>query len=213
MKEIKILLVDDHKMIRDGLRSIINFSHNMAVVGECSNGKDAITYLEKNSVKIDVILMDITMPEMNGIDATEIIVKLYPEINILALTMHTEEPYIIKMIKAGALGYILKDSGAEKLIEGIKTVYLKEKFYSNEVSLKLINILLDKDGAVKPTLSDRELEILKSISFGNTNKEIASKLFISPRTVESHRRNIIKKLNLRNTAELIKYAFNHNLVS
>jgi DNA-binding NarL/FixJ family response regulator len=213
MKEIKILLVDDHKMIRDGLRSIINFSHNMAVVDECGNGKDAINYLEKNSVKIDVILMDITMPEMNGIDATEIIVKLYPEINILALTMHTEEAYIIKMIKAGALGYILKDSGAEKLIEGIKTVYLKEKFYSNEVSLKLINILLDTDGAVKPTLSNRELEILKSISFGNTSKEIAIKLFISPRTVESHRRNIIKKLNLRNTAELIKYAFNHNLVS
>ena len=213
MKEIKILLVDDHKLIRDGLKSIINASsHNIKIVGECKNGKDAICYLEKNASEIDVILMDITMPEMNGIDATKIIVNLYPKINILALTMHAEEVYIIKMIKAGALGYILKDSGGEKLIEGIKTVYRKEKYYSNEVSLTLINILLHKDEVVKPNLSGRELEILSLISNGNTNKEIASVLFISYRTVESHRRNIIKKLNLRNTAELIKYAFNHSLV-
>ena len=212
MKIIRVLLVDDHKLIREGLKSIINGSHNIEVIGECSNGKEAISYLEKTTSEIDVILMDISMPEMNGIEATKIILNLYPKINILALTMHSEEVYIIKMIKTGALGYVLKDSGGEKLIEGIKTVYRNEKYYSNEVSLTLINILLHKDKVIKPNLSDRELEILKSISNGNTNKEIANELFISYRTVESHRRNMLKKLNLRNTAALIKYAYNQNLV-
>ncbi len=212
MKEIKILLVDDHKLIRDGIKSIINTTNNIKVVDECSNGREAIDYLGKNANEIDLILMDITMPEMSGIDATEIIVKLYPKINILALTMHSEEAYIMKMIKAGALGYILKDSGREKLIDAIKTVYRKEKYYSNEVSIKLINVLLNEDKIVEPVLSDREIQVLKSITNGNTNREIAKELYISDRTVESHRRNIIKKLNLKNTAELVKYALSNGLV-
>ncbi|MBL4594584.1 MAG: response regulator transcription factor [Flavobacteriales bacterium] len=212
MKEIRILLVDDHKLIRDGLKSIINTSHNIKVIHECSNGREAINYLEDNASEIDVILIDITMPEMNGIDATEIIVKLHPSLNILALTMHAEEAYIMKMIKAGALGYVLKDAGRDKIIDAIKTVYQKEKYYSNEVSLKLINVLLNKDKVVEPTLSNREVQILTSITNGNTNREIAKELYISDRTVESHRRNIIKKLNLRNTAELVKYALTHKLV-
>ncbi|NQX98674.1 MAG: response regulator transcription factor [Flavobacteriales bacterium] len=212
MSEIKILLVDDHKLIRDGLKLIINTSDNIKVIGECGDGKEAISYLKRNADDIDLVLMDIAMPKMNGVDATKIITELYPRINVLALTMHVEETYIMNMIKAGALGYILKDSGREKLIEAIKTVYRKEKYYSNEVSLKLIDLLLHKDKVVKQTLTERETEILKLISNGYTNKEVADFLFISSRTVESHRRNILKKLKLRNTAELIKYALSNSLV-
>ena len=212
MREIKILLVDDHKLIREGLKLIINTSHNIKVIKECRDGKEAVNYLERNADDIDVVLMDITMPEMDGVEATKIITELYPRINVLALTMHKEEVYIMKMIKAGALGYILKDSGRDKLIEAIKTVYRKEKFYSNEVSLKLINHLLHKDEVVEQALTERETEVLKLISDGYTNKKIAEALYISIRTVESHRRNITKKLKLKNTVELIKYALSNSLV-
>ena len=213
MNEIKILLVDDHKLIRDGIKSIINTTTNIKVIDECDNGREAIKYLEKNPNDVNVVLMDISMPEMNGIDATGIIKKLHSDINILALTMHSEEAYIMKMIKAGALGYILKNSSRDNLINAIKTVYQKEKYYSNEVSLKLINLLLSEDKTPDPSLSERETEVLKLITEGNTNREIAKELFISNRTVESHRRNIIKKLNLKNTAELVSYALNNGLIN
>jgi DNA-binding NarL/FixJ family response regulator len=212
MKEIKILLVDDHKLIRDGIKSIIHTTHNIIVVEESGNGKEAINYLEKNNKAIDVILMDITMPVMNGVAATEIITKIYPNINILALTMHADEAYIMKMIKAGARGYILKDSSREKIIEAIKTVYNREKYYSNEVSLKLIGMLLHEDKTSDFTLTEREIQVIKSISKGNSNKEIANELHISNRTVETHKHNIFKKLNIKNTVELIRYALNEELV-
>ena len=213
MRNIKILLVDDHKLIRDGLRLIIDTTPNIDVMGECTNGREAIQYLEKNEGDIDVVVMDITMPDMNGIDATEIILDLYPKINILALSMHSEEAYIMKMIKAGAKGYLLKDSGSDRLVDAIEAVNRNEKYYSKEVSLKLINLLVQKDGVAESIISERETEILKMISNGSTNKEVADHLSISCRTVESHRRNIIKKLNLKNTAGMIKYAYDNNLVS
>jgi DNA-binding NarL/FixJ family response regulator len=211
MKKINVLLVDDHKLIRDGLKSIINTTKNITVVSEFSCGKDAIKFLEKDAASVDVILMDITMPELNGIDTTEIIKKLHPKLNIIALTMHSEETYIIKMIKAGALGYILKDSSKEILIEAIETVAKNEKYYSYEVSMKLITMFLDDEKPNEPKLSGRELEIIKHIAKGFTNKEIAKEIAISDRTVETHRRNIIKKLNVKNTAELVGYAVNNGL--
>jgi len=211
-KKINILLVDDHKLIRDGIKSIINTSKHIKVVGDCSNGKEAIDFLKEKEGGVNVILMDITMPELNGIDATEIITKLYPKIKILALTMHIEESYLMKMINAGALGYVLKDSSRANLIEAIKTVYKNEKFYSSEVSMKLINHLFNEDKETESDLSHREIQILKSISHGNTNKEIAKQLCISSRTVETHRRNIIRKLNVKNTAELISHAVSEGLI-
>ncbi|MCO6499265.1 MAG: response regulator transcription factor [Vicingus serpentipes] len=211
-KKINILLVDDHKLIRDGIKSIMNTSKRISVVGDCNNGKEAIDFLKGKGKKVDVILMDITMPELNGIDATEIITKLYPKIKILALTMHIEESYLMKMINAGALGYILKDSTRNKLIEAIETVYKNEKYYSSEVSMKLINHLFKEEKETESDLSQRELQILKSISNGSTNREIAKQLDISNRTVETHRRNIIRKLNVKNTAELINHAVSEGLI-
>lgn len=211
MKKINVLLVDDHKLIRDGLKSIIKTTKDINVVNEFSNGTDAIKYLEKEATNIDIILMDITMPELDGIDTTEIIKKLHPKINIIALTMHAEEAYIIKMIKAGALGYVLKDSSKEILIEAIETVAKNEKYYSQEISMKLITLFINENQPNDPDLSNRELEVIKYISKGLTNREIAKHIDLSDRTVETHRRNIMRKLNVKNTAELIGYAYKNGL--
>ena len=209
MPEIKILLVDDHKFIRSGMKSIINTTNHITIIAECSNGKEAINYLKKKSETIDVVLMDITMPEMNGIDATEIITKQYPNIKILALTMHSEEAYFMKMINAGALGYVLKDATREKIIEAINTVYNRGKFYSNEISIKLIDLLLANNKKKELILTEKELQILKLIVKGITNRAIAKEFIISDRTVEAHKLNMIRKLNLKNTADLVKYAINN----
>jgi len=212
MQKIKVLLVDDHQLIRSGMRSIIHTSDYILIEAECKNGKEAINYLQKNSTAIDVILMDITMPEINGIEATQLITKQYPNIRTLALTMHAEEPYIMKMIDAGALGYILKDASREKIIEAINTVYNKDRYYSNEVSVKLINTLLAGDKKKELLLSKRELQLLNLIVNGITSTVIGKELNISGRTVETHKRNIIRKLNLKNTAELVRYALKNDLI-
>jgi DNA-binding NarL/FixJ family response regulator len=212
MADIKVLLVDDHALIRSGIRSILDTSYNIKVVEEFNNGKEVVTYLDKNAALVDVVLMDITMPIMDGVEASEIIRKRHPKIRILALTMHMEEPYIMKMMKVGALGYILKDSTREKIIEAINCVYGNEKYYSNEVSIKLINALMKEVKDTELILSERELQILKLISTGVTNKKIGDKLSISDRTVESHRWNMMKKLSLKNSAELVKYAIFNDLV-
>ena len=212
MSKINVILVDDHKLIRNGLKSIINTTHNIDIVADFNNGKELIDYLKKNASEIDVILMDITMPIMSGITATEIINKLYPNIKILALTMHADEAYIVKMIDAGALGYILKDTERDILIEAIETVYHNDKYYSNEVSLKLIDLLTSKKNKKNHELTARELQILKFITLGSTNKEIGKKLNVSARTVESHRRNIIKKLRIKSTAEMVKYALANKII-
>ncbi len=215
MEKIRTLLVDDHKIIRDGIKSILHSDKTIDVVAEANNGAEAIKFLEKNSEDIDVILMDINMPELNGIDATEIIMKLHNNINILALTMHSEETYILKMVKAGALGYVLKESGGAKLIEAVKTVAAGKKYYSNDVSITMINSIVNgtaEKSSKQYNLTSRELEVLNSIVEGNTNIEIADDLCISNRTVDTHRRNILKKLNVRNTAEMVRFAMKEGLV-
>lgn len=211
-KNINILLVDDHLLIRQGIKLLLKSSSNIKIVGECSNGIQALKYLEENT-NPDVILMDINMPEMNGIEATRIISKKYPNTNVLALTMHSELENIVNMIDAGAKGYILKDNQASEIEIAIKTVADSKPYYSNEVSKVMINSLLINNTTSNSTeLSDRELEILSLIVNGNSNGEIGNKLKISSRTVETHKRNILRKLNLRNTAEMIKYALENNMV-
>ncbi|MCB9360800.1 MAG: response regulator transcription factor [Flavobacteriales bacterium] len=212
MKKIRLLLADDHGIIRDGIKLMLNKTPEFDIVTEASNGQEVLDYLEKNAKSIDVVLMDINMPVMNGIEATQVITDKYRNINVLALTMHIEETYISNMLKAGALGYILKESNKNELIDAIKSVASGKKYYSNEVSVTLINSLMSEDKDKDKELSDREIEILSLIASGNTNKEIGEKLFISGRTVETHRRNILGKLEVKNTAEMIKYAIQNKLV-
>lgn len=213
MERIKTLLVDDHKIVRDGIKMILDTDQNLEVTAEASNGVEALKFLEKDN-DIDVVLMDISMPELNGVDTTEIIKKLYNKINILALTMHTEESYIMNMLKAGALGYVLKDISSDKLVEAVKTVADGKNYYSNGVSATVINRLLNKSESEeqKNKLSDREISVIEQVAKGYTNNEIAKILEISSRTVETHRRNILKKLDLKNTAEMINYAIREGIV-
>ncbi|PJA07351.1 MAG: DNA-binding response regulator [Flavobacteriales bacterium CG_4_10_14_0_2_um_filter_32_8] len=212
MATIKLLLADDHQMIRNGIKLMLKKNVEFEVVAEASSGEEVISYLERNAARVDVILMDINMPGMGGIEATEIITKKYSTIKVLALTMHSEETFITSMMKVGALGYILKEADTNELIMAINTVALGKKYYSNEVSVAMINALMSKDNSQGTDLSDREIEVLKYIAAGDTNKEAGEKLFISPRTVETHRRNILSKLDVKNTAEMIKYAYQHQLI-
>ncbi len=212
METIKLLLADDHLMIRDGIKLMLKKSLGMEIVAEASNGAEVITYLEKYASKIDIVLMDINMPIMSGIEATQIITDKFKNIKVLALTMHAEGTYITNMLKAGALGYVLKESGTNELITAINTVARGQKYYSNEVSVTLINSLISDDKPKDSQLSERELEVLAHIATGETNKKIGDKLCISGRTVETHRRNILEKLAVKNTAEMIRYAIENRIV-
>ncbi|PIQ14828.1 MAG: DNA-binding response regulator [Flavobacteriales bacterium CG18_big_fil_WC_8_21_14_2_50_32_9] len=216
MDVIKVLLVDDHSIIRNGIKLMLKKNTTIKVVAEANSGVEAIDYLEKNAQDIDVVLMDIDMPGLNGIDTTKVITKEYKNINVLALSMHIEEKYIKEMLDAGAAGYILKQASIEELNQAVENVAQGKKYFSNEVSTTMINALMhngkgnEKD--VINVLSAREKEVLSLIALGKTNKEVGEKLFISARTVESHRRKIMEKLELNNTAELIRYAIENNMM-
>lgn len=213
METVRLLLADDHSIIRDGIKLMLKKNSEFEIVTEAKNGKEVIEYLTNNPNTIDVVLMDINMPEMNGIEATQFIVDHCKGVNVLALTMHAEETYISSMIKAGALGYILKESGTSELVKAINSVAAGDKYYSNEVSVTMINALMNGEKPQSSTLSERETEVLSHIAGGSTNKEVGEILCISGRTVETHRRNILAKLEIRNTAEMIRYAIENNLVA
>ena len=213
MKTTRLLLADDHLIIRDGIKLMLKKNSELEIVGEASNGEEVIEFLRENFDAVDVILMDINMPTMNGIEATQVITKEFPHIKILALTMHAEETYITNMLKAGALGYILKESGSSELVAAINSVAGGEKYYSNDVSVTMINALMNDDKPKVSQLSSREEEVLSHIATGATNKEVGDMLCISGRTVETHRRNILGKLDVKNTAEMIRYAIENDLIA
>lgn len=207
-KKIKTLLVDDHQIVRDGIRSILDSDKSIDVIAEAKNGEEALDIMSKNKGAIEVVVMDINMPGLNGVDATEIISKLYPKIKVLGLTMHSEQTYIVNMLEAGALGYVLKDSGGDKLIEAVKTVSKGKNYYSNDVTATLVNGFVTKKKSNKNYfgLSKRQVEIIQYVSEGLSNGDISVKLEVSSRTVEAHRRNIMKKMGVKNTAEMVAVA-------
>jgi len=206
---IKIFIIDDHPMVVAGLNSLLGQLENIEVAGAVSNAFDAIPFLKKN--KIDVILLDINLPDISGIDLCKKIHKEFPEIKILGISTFSERSYISRMIENGASGYLIKSASAEEIAEAIDTV-LKEKMYlsvSMEHIAKPLSILPSDN---LPALTKREKEILQLISEGFTNNQIAEKLFISSLTVDSHRKNLLTKLNVNNTASLIKLAVQNGLI-
>ena len=213
MDLIRLLIADDHVIIRNGLKLMLSKNPKFKIVAEVSSGQEAIDYIDNNSNDIDVILMDIDMPGVNGIEATKTITKNHPNVKILALSMHDEEVYITSMIDAGATGYILKQADVYEISQAIESTAIGKKFYSNEVSITIINSLHKKSKDKGNELSVREMEILSLIAAGLTNKEVGEKLFISARTVESHRRNILDKLDFKNTAEMIRYAIENHITN
>lgn len=201
-------------MVLDGLRNILEDVEYLHVVAEASNGKEALDLCR--NLRIDVILMDIDMPVMGGIEATKLLKAKYPQTKILILSMHNEKGVIQTVIDAGADGYLLKNSSQKELLQGINTVREGNKFFTPEVTMTLLNKntseITGNDGEVIQNLTERELEILKLISEGFSNKEIGERLFISHRTVDTHRTNLMKKLNVHNIAGLIRFALKNKLV-
>ena len=205
--KISVLLVDDHPMVQDGLSACLSYYDDIEVVDACTNGKDALAAALR--LKPNVILMDVSMPTMNGIDATEIIKDKVPDTKILIFSMHESSEFVSSAIQAGASGYVSKDTTSEEVYFAIKTVAEGKTHFSSSVALSLIN------SPIKPEnekLTTREQVILTWIAKGLSSKEVARKLNISYRTVEAHRRNIRAKLNIETFAELVRYAVNHGLV-
>ena len=210
-KEIKILLVDDHKLLRDGLRNIIEKKSNMQVIGEASDGREAIKTASK--LKPNVIVMDVAMPGLNGIEAAKQIHKIEPEIKIIGLSMHSGKQFIQGMFKAGAFGYLLKDGDADELIVAISTVIEGKRYLSKEINQEFLKELKDDKNLKKVLLSSREKEVLQLIAEGKSSKEIAEILFLSPKTIDVHRNNIMRKIDLYTISELTKYAIQKGLTT
>lgn len=205
MSIIKTLIVDDHPLVRDGLAARINRSNEVTVIGEACDGEQALKLLE--DLKPDVVLMDINMPNLNGIQTTEAILDLYPDILILVLSMHDDREYVSSVIDAGARGYVLKSASAEEMFNAIKAVYFGGIYYSPAIAASLAQKTEDP----VDSLTDREQVVLDMLAKGASNKECANTLGISARTVETHRRNIKQKLNLRSTPALIRFAIDSGL--
>jgi len=209
-------MADDHVVMRTGLRVLLERQANLEVVGEAANGRETIELAA--SLKPDVVVMDVGMPSLNGIEATKAIVTQRPATAVIVLSMHADESYVMRALKAGARAYLLKDSAAADLISAIEAVSQGKSFFSPKVSRILaedyIRVLKQK-GAVDTydLLTSREQEILQLLAEGKANKEVASTLNISPYTVETHRGHILQKLNLHNPAELILYAVRKQIIS
>ena len=213
MKKPTIIIVDDHLIFRQGLKTLIQIEDIANVIGEASNGKEFIELL--SHLHPDLVLMDIDMPHMNGIEATIEALKLMPELKIIAFTMFGDEEYYTKMIDLGVKGYILKSSGINELEKAIEAVMEGESYFSNEVLRKIISNLgrmNDHKSADKTSLTIREKEVLQQICLGLNNEQIANKLFISPKTIKSHRSNLFEKTGCKNTPLLILLAIKNKMV-
>jgi DNA-binding NarL/FixJ family response regulator len=213
---IELIIVDDHRIVRRGMRSLLEEESDIRVVGEAGDGHELLGILQEQGA--DVVLMDIKLKDMSGIRATERIVKEHPGIRVLGLTMHEDGDTIERMMDAGAMGYVFKDSAEEDLQHGIRTVANGERFFSNAASQKLIEHLRKKEaGEHTPqspsSLTERERLILSLIAREFTNSEIAEELRISPKTVDGHRRRLLQKFNARNSAGLIRTAMEMNFLS
>lgn len=212
MDKVRIILADDHLIVRNGIKSLLTEIDEIEIVGEASDGQEAIDLVEK--LLPDIVVSDITMPKINGIDLIKLINQRYPETKVLILSMHQDDEYIIKAIEAGAKGYLPKDTDEEELLRAIKVINNGEKYLNSMVFDALTYRLssVKKTRRIEDLLTAREKEILKLLVTGLSNKQIAFKLHISVRTVDTHRTNIMRKLKVNNAAELVRTAIDNKLV-
>lgn len=209
--EIRVLIVDDHAILRDGIRSLLERQEDIRVVGEAANGREALALT--GDLRPDVVLMDVAMPEMNGLEATRRIIDLYPETRVLILTQHDDREYIEPALQAGAAGYVLKRSGGREVVSAIYQVYESGAFLEPSVTRQVLNGYARSEAEkAAPALTEREAEILRLMVQDKTTKEIAGLLKISPKTVSVHRSNLMSKLGVRTNIELLRYAAQHGLV-
>jgi two-component system, NarL family, response regulator NreC len=217
MDKIRVLLADDHTLIRSGIATLLQSNKDFVVVGEAEDGEEAVR--KAGELKPTVVVMDLSMPKLSGIEATKQIKKKHPEVNVLVLTMHENEEYVYQILKSGAAGYVLKSAGKEELISAIRAAAKGEKFFSPRISqlmadgyvrrVEQVATEIETGGDVP--LTRREREVLILVVDGLTNQQIADQLFISPRTVDTHRTNIMQKLNIHDLANLVRYAIEHGI--
>ncbi len=216
MDKIRILIVDDHAIVREGLRAIFDVQPDIVVVGEATDGEEAVNKVKE--LRPDIVLMDITMPVMNGLEATRLIKRDNPEVKILVLTMHESDDYFYRILEVGASGYFIKGGSSKELISALWMVWRGEVFIYPSMAKKLLSDYLQRvktgqDTTTYKKLTNREREILKLIAEGRTNQEVAELLVLSPTTVQTHRAHIMAKLGLHNRTDLVKYALRQGFIT
>ena len=214
IKKVRICIVDDHKLFREGLKLLLSSQDFVRGIYEASNGREFVENLPL--MDCDVVLMDIEMPEMGGLEATESALRLRPDLKIIVLSMYGDEQYYYKMVDAGVKGFVLKSSGIENVIAAIRKVAAGENYFSEELLVHILNNMREgnktETDVADSEISERELEILYHVCLGLSNQEIADKLFISKRTVDKHRANLLSKTGCRNTAALVMYAIKNKMI-
>lgn len=217
IKMTNILIADDHAMFADGISSILDTEVDINVIGKCLDGPSVLEFLKDN--KVDVLLLDVNLPGMSGIDVCKTVTAKHPEIKVIAISMFNEESFVTEILNNGAKGYVLKNTGRDELLKAINTVLTGKSYFSDDVTETIMKGLMSqRTGSKKakkeiPKISRREKEVLDLIVKEHTTQEIANKLFISLKTVESHRSNLLAKMNARNTAGLVRITMEHNLLS
>ena len=211
---INVLVVDDHVVVREGIKMVLTTDPELRVVGEASSGEEAVDRVKE--LKPHVVVMDIAMPGLSGFEATRLIREQNPDVKVLALTVHDSEAYVFQMLQAGATGYVLKRASAADVIQAVKAAHRGEAILHPSVAKMLITDYLTRvekgEEGSYDTLSDREREILKLIAEGRTNKEIAQMLFLAVKTVQAHRANLMRKLGMHDRTELVKYAIRKGII-
>jgi DNA-binding NarL/FixJ family response regulator len=214
MSRARILLADDHEIVRQGLRIVLQDRSDWEICGEAANGREAVR--KATELEPDVVILDISMPELNGLEATRQIIKAVPKTEVLILTVHDSENLITEILEAGARGYILKSDASKHLIEAIESLLLRKPFFTQKVSeMVLDGYLSDRPplkGEPRRRLTPRETEVLQLLAEGKSNKEVATMLNISVKTAETHRTNIMNKLDLHSISELVRYAVRNQLI-
>jgi DNA-binding NarL/FixJ family response regulator len=215
LQKIRVLVVDDHTIVRDGICALLALAGDIEVIGEAANGSEALKMAKE--LEPDVVLMDITMPIMDGLEATRRIHKEFPRIRVLALTQYDDKEYVFPVIEAGASGFISKVAASLELTSGIRSIYQGDSYLSPSVARLLIEDYQHGEGRVirEPyeQLTDRERDVLKLVAEGHTTKEVADILVVSPRTVEGHKTNFMAKLGIHNRTELVKYALRKGIIT
>ena len=215
MSVTSIVLADDHQIVRQGLRSLLDAEADMKVVGAASTGLEAVELIDQ--LRPDILVTDMMMPELNGMEVTRQALQRSPATRVIVLSMHANEGYVTQALRNGALGYVLKDSSLEELVEAVRTVLQGRRFLSASISERMIEIYIQNEKAASvddpyETLTNREREVLQMVAEGHSSTEIADRLTISARTVETHRSNLMRKLSLSNQTELIRYAIRKGIL-
>ena len=214
-KEITIVLADDHKVLRQGLRAILEGEGALRIIGEAGNGLEALRLVER--LRPNVLVLDLMIPELSGLEVTRQLKKRVPKSRVVILSMHSDKSYVLEALRNGAAGYVLKDSSADELIKAVREAAENRRYLGPPLSDSAVNAYLRQaDGATADpydTLSSREREVLQLVAEGHTNTAIGRRLFISPRTVEIHRANMMNKLDLHNQTDLIRYALKRGIIS